>query len=289
MVAAGLPQGRLAVPVDTSTSTVIKPGLEPQIHSGPNAVETHAGVVYSGALKMDVLVPRTDGPKPMIVFAPGGGFMMSAKEMCLDARTFVAEAGFVVASIQYRTIPEGATYRDTVADVLTAVQYLRDHAADYGIDPTRAALWGDSAGGYLATMAGLTGDVQAVLDRFGGSDLSKVTADFDEESQRAFAPLTGAFAHYTNGYSADANPLTHVTPDSPAFLIMHGTADTLISPSQTLILHDALVQAGADSTRYVVDGAGHGDVQFAGPEAGLPWTTVQAMGIVVDFFTRVLK
>jgi acetyl esterase/lipase len=215
--------------------------------------------------------------------------MMSNKKMCLDARTFVAEAGFVVASVEYRTIPAGATYRDTVADVRAAVQYLRDHAADYGIDPARAAVWGESAGGYLAAMVGLTGDVQAVFDKFGASDLSKVAADFDEESQPAFAPLAGAFAHYSNGYSADANPLTHITPDSPPFLLMHGSADTLMSPSQTLILHNALVAAGVDSTRYIVDGAGHGDVLFSGPEAGLPWTTEETMGIVVGFFTRTLK
>jgi acetyl esterase/lipase len=289
MGGAGLPKGRLVIPVDTSTSTVIKPGHEPQIQIGRTAVDTHADVVYSGELKMDVLVPRTAGLKPVIVFAPGGGFMFSAKEMCLDARTFVAEAGFVVASIQYRTIPDDAVYRDSVADVLAAVQYLRDHAADYGIDPSRAALWGESAGGYLVSMAALTGDVQSVLNKFGGSDLSRATDDFDEESRQAFIPLTGAFAHYTNGFSADANPLTHITPDAPPFLIMHGNEDTLMPPSQTLILHNALVAAGVDSTHYIVDGAGHGDVQFAGPETGLPWTTEETMGIIVEFFTRTLK
>jgi acetyl esterase/lipase len=50
----------------------------------------------------------------------------------------------------------GATYVDGVADVGSAIGFLRAHAAEYGIDASRIALWGESAGGYLAAMAALT-------------------------------------------------------------------------------------------------------------------------------------
>jgi dipeptidyl aminopeptidase/acylaminoacyl peptidase len=54
-----------------------------------------------------------------------------------------------------------------------------------------------------------------------------------------------------------ANPVGYVTASSPPFLLLHGIADQLVSPSQTLILHNALRANGVDTTRYVVEGADH--------------------------------
>jgi acetyl esterase/lipase len=99
-----------------------------------------------------------------------------------------------VASIDYRTASDGATYKDAISDVKSAIRYLRAHSDRYGIDPNKVAVWGQSAGGYLAAMTGVTnaleqfeGDgnlgqssvVQAVVDEFGASDLSKVASDYD--------------------------------------------------------------------------------------------------------------
>jgi len=87
----------------------------------------------------------------------------------LNLRTFVAEAGFVVASIQYRTITDGATYADSLIDVKSAIRYLRAHADAYGIDPDHIAVWAESAGGYLAAMAGVTSNLKS-FDKGGELD-----------------------------------------------------------------------------------------------------------------------
>jgi len=68
----------------------------------------------------------------------------------------VADQNYVVASIEYRTVPEGATYKQTVSDVKSAVRYLRAHAGQYDIDSSKVAVWGQPAGGYVASMAGVT-------------------------------------------------------------------------------------------------------------------------------------
>ncbi|WP_445187467.1 hypothetical protein ACTXG6_09945 [Pseudonocardia sp. Cha107L01] len=66
----------------------------------------------------------------------------------------------------------------------------------------------------------------------------------------------------------------------------HGTADTIISPSQTLLLHTALRAAGVDSTRYLLAGANHGDLVFLGDvTAGLPWTTREVLDRAVAFLS----
>jgi acetyl esterase/lipase len=263
---------------------------------------------------MDIQMPVGGHPRPLVVYVPGGGFIFARKENALHLRTFVAESGFVVASVQYRTVLDGADYRDSLADIKSAIRFLRAHAENYGIDPRRVAVWGGSGGGYLAAMVGVTGGVngfavgdnleqsskvQAVVDAFGPSDLSRVAADFDARSQQAYGAADHPIARYINGpaggpglfesaiASGPANPLSYVTGASPPFLLFHGDHDTLVSPSQTLILHERLRAVGVRSTRYVLKGANHGDLAFTGDlRSGLPWSTNQTMSLIVDFLRR---
>jgi acetyl esterase/lipase len=298
---------------DTSTSVVIRPDPADQITCRQDAIQTISNVVFatralpegkSMHLLMDLQVPTPRGKRhPLVIYVPGGGFMMAAKEQALNLRAYVADAGFVVASVQYRTMLNGATFRDGVADVKSAIRYLRAHAQLYDIDAGRVAVWGESAGGYLVSMVGVTtgvssfdvgndldqkSDVQAVVDKFGPSDVSKIAADFDPQLQASYQ-ANNPFIPYVEGKPATvANPLTYIEANAPPFLIFHGSQDRLISPSQTLLLHNALVAAGVHSTRYVLEGAGHGDLAFMGDfAAGLPWSTRQAMGIIIDFLKAI--
>jgi acetyl esterase/lipase len=318
---------RSIAPSDTSTSVLIDPPAGPQITTGAVRVSAYSDIVYAtreapGAreapLRLDLLVPDTAGAKPLVVYLPGGGFVMASKEMALDRRRFVAEAGYAVASIEYRTVPLGATYRDAVADAKSAIRFLRAHAADYGIDTSKVAVWGESAGGYLVSMIGVTNgsaqfetpdnaafssDVQAVIDLFGATDLAKIAADFDPDAQRAhlapgnpaaafvFGPGTERSLADDPAAVAEADPSTYAGAATPPFLIFHGSGDNVISPSQTLLLHTALLKHGVPSTRYVLDGAGHGDLaaMLGDPEAALPWSTRQLLGYITDFLGQHLQ
>jgi acetyl esterase/lipase len=304
---------------DTSTSIVIHPDPDDQITCGRTVLKTINDVTFTTRtlangkpldLLMDVQMPAAPGRKPLVVYVTGGGFIQAPKEGALDLRTYVAEAGFVVASVQYRTIANGANYRDGISDVKSAIRYLRANADKYGIDPKKIAIWGESAGGYIVAMVGVTNgikafdvgnnldqssDVQAVIDKFGATDTSELSADFDPHAQEANNAKDNPIAQYIGLEPAShqldarvakttANPLTYISPADPPFLILHGSQDRLISPSQTLILHNALIAAGAHSTRYVLEGAGHGDLSFLGDaKSGLPWSTNQTMGLIVGF------
>ncbi|WP_299422408.1 alpha/beta hydrolase [Sphingomonas bacterium] len=306
-----IPMATSVKPSDTSTSIVIKPNPADQIMCGRTALKTVSSVVFarvpgpggqSRDLALDIVAPTAPGKYPLVVYIPGGGFVIAPKEGGLNLRTFVAENKFVVASVQYRTAMDGATYREGVSDVKSAIRYLRAHAAEYGIDPARVAVWGESAGGYLAAMVGVTngvkafesGDnlgqsssVQAVIDKFGTSDTANVAEDFNPEMAGFVAPGSPIARYMADGgtpFPAASNPLTYIDRSDPPFLIFHGNNDHIISPSQTLRLHNALRAAGVASTRYVLDGANHGDLAFAGnPAAGLPWSSREAMDIIVRF------
>jgi acetyl esterase/lipase len=327
------PTGPPAIPVATSvtksdtSASIVMHANGPPIQCGKTGIETHNDIVYSTPppiarhkpvdLKMDILVPKTDGKKPLVVWFPGGGFVFADKGGSLDHRTYVAEAGYVVASVQYRTITNGATYNDGVADAKSAIRYLRAHADQYGIDPGKVAVWGESGGGYIAAMVGTTngvkqfdvGDnldqssnVQAVIDQFGPSDLSKVGADFDPAYQKevlspgnttaqwVFGPGTKKSVTDDPAAIALADPAMYVHSLDPPFLLFHGTADRLLSPSQTLLMQNALRAEGVESTRYLLAGAGHGDMSFMGDaKAGKAWSTREVMEIIVTFLGRHLK
>ena len=298
------PGARTVAPSDLSTSVVQKVDGDPQIQCGRVELTSRTDIVYSSpgstALTLDLQTPATPGLKPLVIYVPGGGFVQADKGGALGLRTYVAEAGYAVASIRYRTVTAGAHYVDGVADVKSAVRFLRAHAAEYGIDPTKVALWGESAGGYLAAMTALTagrpefdlGDnldqssaVAAVVDKFGPSDMSRIGADFDEETAAALAsPAFVSHQYFTGAAPGVADPLTYVGPGVVPFLFFHGSDDRLVSPSQTLLLHNALRAAGGDSTRYVIDGAGHGEL---GASAQL-WSTTTVMGDLTGFLATTL-
>jgi acetyl esterase/lipase len=291
---------------------------------GKTRLSTYNNVVYSTPttngrqtqLKMDIQVPKTDGKKPLVIYITGGGFMVAVQTANLDQRTYVAEQGYVVASISYRTIANGATYKDGVSDVKSAIRYLRAHADQYVIDGGKAAVWGQSAGGYLAAMTGVTNghkefdagdnldqssDVQAVVDQFGPTSLSKLGDDYDTAAKEAYtAPgnftaqwvygpgTKKSVAQYTKEVAA-ADPGSYVSSSTPPFVLFHGSDDRLVSPSQTLELGNTLKAKGVDATRYVVEGAGHGDLSFMGDtKSAKDWSTLTVMNKITGFLSQQL-
>ncbi|MFK0281149.1 alpha/beta hydrolase fold domain-containing protein [Streptomyces sp. NPDC090499] len=323
---------------DNSTSTVIDPA-GPAITCDTSAVTTTDDITYSSPtahgvrtdLKLDIQVPKTSGRKPLVVYVTGGGWVLADRTGNLDQRTYVADQGYVVASVQYRTTTGGATYEDALADVKSAIRYLRANAGTYGIDTGHVFVWGQSAGGYLAAMTGVTsgdrrydvGDhldqssaVQGVVDEFGPADLSRLAADYDQAAkdfnyaagnsaaQWVYGPgTTRSVAQYTDQVAA-ADPATHITSATPPFLLMHGTADPLVSPSQTLDLCTALRKKGVDAERVVLTGAGHGDLGVAAltgtspsaapstspsasapGSAAQPWSTEKTMSYLTGFLS----
>jgi len=258
------------------------------------------------SLKMDVITYKDDKVRPCVVYVIGGGFSFAAKERNLYDRYEVATAGFVVASVQYHVISTGI-YSDAVKDIKAAIRYLRANVKEYGIDPENIGIWGESAGGYLTAMVATTNgvkdfeegenldkssDVKAAVDAYGLSDLTKIGADYDEEAANAhFTVISpdGQFIHGKNSgltsldkpeVVAKANPINYVDENDPPFLFFHGTKDMTVSPSQTLLLHNALRSKGVSSTRYVLEEAGHASPEFSDP---------QVLNIIIDFLDKHLK
>ncbi|WP_024108333.1 alpha/beta hydrolase fold domain-containing protein [Dickeya dianthicola] len=267
-----------------------------QIKTTQHQIDNIGDVVYEQVkstravrqLHMSVLVPRSDDLKPTIIYYPGGGFMTADRDKFIEMRMALAGAGFVVAAAEYRTIPD--IFPAPVVDAKAAVRYLRQHATEYGIDPKRIGVLGDSSGGWLAQMLGMTngdnsfdkGDflnqssnVQAVATLYGISDLRDIGAGFPEAIQRvhkspavteallvngpAFRDFPGASITALPEKALNASPVGHLNGPKPPFLIMHGSKDTVVSPEQSAKLYNALKKAGDRADYVIIEGADHGD------------------------------
>ena len=262
------------------------------------------------ALTMDVTMPLDKGTHPAIVYINGGGFINANKDGYMQQWLDLAEHGYVVASMTYRVAPT-STFPAPLEDVKSAVRFLRANAERFHIDAKHIGVFGGSAGGYLAAMAGTTNgvkgfdkgenlkyssDVQAVVDVYGVSDLNKIGDDYSEAVQQTHRSAGATEALWVNGspvfggkdggISANpeaakaANPMTYISSKTAPFLLMHGDADILVSPSQTELLREALAEHNIEATRYLVKGAAHG---------GPFWVQPEIMDIVIAFYDKHLK
>lgn len=150
-----------------------------------NGGQEHLHIPYAAASPsqyLDLYLPDVPGKKPLLVLVHGGGFLLgdSQTRQAQWMYRYFRQKGYVCASVNYRLAQE-APYPAAVADVQAAIAFLRANADAYGIDKRRIALWGESAGGYLAAMAAVSADVQVLIDYYSPAELGDKTAEFRQE------------------------------------------------------------------------------------------------------------
>ncbi|KOU31820.1 hypothetical protein ADK53_23835 [Streptomyces sp. WM6373] len=139
--------------------------------TGTDGVRRFDGITYATTpgyrpRLLDVQVPAGDGPFPAVVWIHGGGWLDGDRRYpppTVPAALLhgaVLAAGLALVSIDYRHSLE-APFPAQLHDVKAAIRYVRAFAGDLGVDPDRIGVWGESAGGHLAALAGLVGPAGA--------------------------------------------------------------------------------------------------------------------------------
>ncbi|GAB4456355.1 MAG: hypothetical protein OHK0029_14100 [Armatimonadaceae bacterium] len=235
-------------------------------------------------LFLDIYLPdNSPGLLPVVLYLHGGGWRTGSKDN--PAGLFLVEEGYALVSANYR-LSGIAPFPAQIHDCKAAVRWIRANADRYGWDPARVGVFGVSAGGHLAALLGTTtgrndtgfdqahnnqefsSEVQAVVNICGPTDF---LADGDSaplrrrtsptevaEADATLAALFGGPLHEKEYLARTASPVTWVHPHVPPFLLVHGEQDEIVPLAQSLLLHDALIRAGAHSTLVQIPEAGHG-------------------------------
>jgi acetyl esterase/lipase len=262
------------------------------------AVEYSAPLGYR-ALELDLYTPHGGTAPPVVVFLHGGGWRVGSRRIFIttwrdwspDPFARLVAAGFAVASIDYRLTGE-AVFPAQLHDAKAAVRWLRTRARELGLDPARIVAWGESAGGHLAALLGLTADrpdldpdlspggspapssaVAGVVDWYGVSNLLTLQAQaLPNAIARAGAPdsreslLIGAPVPEAPDLARAASPVTYVHPGAPPFHLAHGTGDRFIPAAQSEELADALRAAGVHVELDILPGVDHMWMGASDPE-----------------------
>jgi acetyl esterase len=296
-----------------SMESPLKVTIDQDKHIGASFIEKNVvshinvtqDVVYAKpgvkTLKYDVYSPKGAKNLPCIVIIHGGGWIANTEDIMRGlARELTKDGKFIVFSIDYRWAQNkdgdatGNTMANIIEDVFGAIAHIMEHAAEYGGDPTRIGLTGDSAGGHLSAAASL------MPNMIGKGGFGKTTGVFEfmpsylpknktpEQVRlemmaaiKAAAPSYGVFGgDLLNPYSNDPavndswkqaiSPLSNIPKASeravPQYLT-RGTIDFLIKDEYVKVFVDALVKAGQRVEYVQVGGAGHAFFDWKPDEA----------------------
>ena len=238
-------------------------------------------------LKMDILAPSGSsgqGKRPLFVWICGGGFATMERSAHIPWLTYFAKRGYIAASVEYR-LSNSAHFPAQIEDVKKAIRFLRAHADEYGIDPDRVAVGGESAGGNLASMVGVTNDiaafdvgeypeqsshVSAVVNFYGPAVLVK------EPGKRSMdgipLPDTAGYSRTIQllGFDPEAEPERaaktaaqyYSNENTVPFFLAHGTGDTLVDISGSDEFYQILSQNHVRVEYYRIQGAAHMGMEF---------------------------
>lgn len=238
--------------------------------------------------KLDLYLPkRAKGRAPLLVWLHPGGWAGGSRDDVHHWAIGQLCNGFAVASVDYR-LSEEVRFPEPVRDVRAAIRLLMSRAERDGTDPDRIALWGASAGGYLAALLGTTSGTTALEAPASEEPPLKLRGvvtwwapiDFGSMDAPLQARCPGAQCHTCAGSPESrflgvevrthpqavrkSNPLTYVhRGDTPPFLVMHGSADCTVPVEQAELLANGLRQAGDQVSLSIVQGASHGSGHWA--------------------------
>jgi acetyl esterase/lipase len=207
----------------------------------------------------------------------------------------LAANGWVCFNLNYRLSP-GATFPDHLIDLKAGLAWIREHAAEWNIDPSFIAVTGGSAGGHLAALMGLTANdpeyqpgfeaadtsVQAAVPIYGVYDFTgrRGTNRLPFWYRRLERQIMKAFRDEEPDKFRRASPIERIHPDAPPFLIIHGDRDTLAPVEEARDFANALAEVSTAPVLYAeLKGAQHAFDLFCSPR------TAHMLAAVLQFLT----
>ena len=263
-------------------------------------VEVHTGIAYKDPVPattqgnlLDLYIPQVPGgkPLPLIIWTSGSAwFSDNGKAGAAPIAEIFNQQRYAVAGVSVRSSFQ-VQFPGQLFDIRAAVRWLRQNASDYGIDPNRIAIMGNSSGGWVSAITATTSDiaqlpgepdvgntssgVQVAVPFFPPTDFLQMNSwyvdnpgvpsfiDHDSPtSPESF--LIGCAIQTCPNETQLANPITYVQGSEIPIMLLHGEFDQLVPNGQSVLLFEALANAGSSATFISVPGAGHSVNQIIG-------------------------
>ena len=231
-------------------------------------------------LKLDLHLPAGQARAPLIVWVHGGAWRSgSKKDMPLGK--LVAD-GYAVASVDYRLSTQ-AKFPAQIHDLKAAIRFLRGHGGEWKLPTKKILIAGDSAGGHLAALVGVSNgnpelegdlgndraqssDVQGIISFYGGANLTTILKQSTPHGLSVRMPaldlLLGGQPDDLPALAQLASPVFHVDKNDPPLLLLHGDQDPQMPVNQALELCGAYQKVKAPVQLEIVHGAAHGGAIF---------------------------
>lgn len=246
----------------------------PYIEEVRAEVNVMADLIYeqeSGAL-LDIYFPDiAEEEVPVILWIHGGGYVGGSKDSRRDYAMTLAYDGYLVANMDYSLAP-GHLYPGPIFQANAALEYLQQHAADFGGDMGRIFIGGDSAGAQIASQlsavlsnselatamgilpAASSENLRGVLLFCGLYNMATVSGTGFPNISYFLNTYTGttAFEDFTN--IQELSTVLHITSDFPDAFISAGDGDPL--EPQSVELANAIRSQGIEVETVFFEGSG---------------------------------
>jgi acetyl esterase/lipase len=292
-----IPGNALAQQLDPVTEWAATASYE--LRFSPNIVYQRAGSVD---LMLDV-VTAGHSVRPVLIYFHGGGWVLGNKDDALLTGLPYLARGMDFVDVEYRLAYQ-ALAPAAVEDCRCALHWVAHHAEEYGFDPSRIVVAGESAGGHLALMTGMLNaaagfdreceqpsdqwgagsiadvKVAAIIDFFGVTDVAEFLQPPNTRMHalRWFGDLPNRME-----LAKQLSPLTYPRKDLPPILIIHGDQDQIVPYQQAVRLHEALESVGARHQFATIAGGGHGS---SPPFAWTSEQNLQALEAAFNFLEK---
>lgn len=255
-----------------------------QVPPVPDWVSVEANIAYDASpeTRVDILKPKSaTGKRPGVLFIHGGGWVGGKKEnvvanFCLP----YLQKGFVVANVEYR-LAQRALAPAAITDVLKAAEWFQKNADKYGVDPKKIIVSGDSAGGHLALMVGMTpknanlgppAKVAAVVNFYGITDVMDVL-EGPNMKQYAVTWIPDSMTDRRE-LARKVSPQNYVRKKLPPTLTIHGGEDPTVPYEHGVTLVKMMRDMGNDAELYSVPKGKHGDFLRDPAEGPAAWNAI---------------
>ena len=232
------------------------------------------------ALKLDLHLPTTSPRSPIIVWVHGGAWRAGSKSSMPLGK--LVDAGYAVASMDYRLSTQ-AKFPAQIHDIKAAIRFVRGHGADWKLPTNNIVIAGDSAGGHLAALVGVSNGhaelegavgndpkqssaVQGIISFYGGANLTTILKQSTPHGLNVRVPaldlLLGGQPEAVPELARLASPVFHVDRSDPPLLLLHGDQDPQMPINQAHELMGAYKKLNLPAHLEVVHGAAHGGAAF---------------------------